>query len=196
MFRKKPEPHVGWHRQGRHSGLDDGVPDGIGHIVKAKGLGDATRAVSFLGGGTTKQSQSCGLEDCFSLVIYRRSHRTSLRRPNSGKSGGPRCFLCNGGTHACGSTVDWTSSGLAGLRLDERSDQELALASRRGDRTAYALLVRRHYKSVFLVAWACSAMSTMPRMPRRTRCSEDFSRSASFGTARSSAAGSSPSPGT
>jgi hypothetical protein len=39
----------------------------------------------------------------------------------------------------------------AGRRLDESSDQELALASCRGDRTAYAHLVRRHYKSVFLV---------------------------------------------
>ena len=38
-----------------------------------------------------------------------------------------------------------------GVRLDEGSDQELALASCRGDRTAYAQLVRRHYKSVFLV---------------------------------------------
>jgi RNA polymerase sigma factor (sigma-70 family) len=35
--------------------------------------------------------------------------------------------------------------------LEERSDKELALASHRGDRTAYALLVRRHYKPVFLV---------------------------------------------
>ena len=35
--------------------------------------------------------------------------------------------------------------------MDERSDRELALASHQGDRTAYALLVRRHYKPVFLV---------------------------------------------
>lgn len=35
--------------------------------------------------------------------------------------------------------------------MDERSDRELALASYQGDRTAYALLVRRHYKPVFLV---------------------------------------------
>ncbi len=35
--------------------------------------------------------------------------------------------------------------------MEERSDKELALASYQGDRTAYALLVRRHYKPVFLV---------------------------------------------
>jgi RNA polymerase sigma-70 factor (ECF subfamily) len=35
--------------------------------------------------------------------------------------------------------------------LDESSDNELARASDRGDRTAYAQLVRRHHKSVFLV---------------------------------------------
>ena len=35
--------------------------------------------------------------------------------------------------------------------MGDRSDQELALASCQGDRTAYALLVRRHYKPVFLV---------------------------------------------
>lgn len=35
--------------------------------------------------------------------------------------------------------------------MDEGSDRELALASYQGDRTAYALLVRRHYKPVFLV---------------------------------------------
>jgi len=34
--------------------------------------------------------------------------------------------------------------------LDERSDRELALASHQGDRSAYTLLVRRHYKPVFL----------------------------------------------
>jgi RNA polymerase sigma-70 factor, ECF subfamily len=37
--------------------------------------------------------------------------------------------------------------------LEERSDNELAVASYQGDRTAYALLVRRHYKSVFLVCF-------------------------------------------
>jgi len=37
--------------------------------------------------------------------------------------------------------------------LEERSDKDLALASDQGDRTAYALLVRRHYKSVFLVCF-------------------------------------------
>lgn len=35
--------------------------------------------------------------------------------------------------------------------MGERSDKELALASHQGDRTAYALLVQRHYKPVFLV---------------------------------------------
>ena len=35
--------------------------------------------------------------------------------------------------------------------MDERSDKELAWASHQGDRTAYAVLVQRHYKSVFLV---------------------------------------------
>ncbi len=35
--------------------------------------------------------------------------------------------------------------------MEERSDKELAWASQQGDRTAYAVLVRRHYKSVFLV---------------------------------------------
>jgi RNA polymerase sigma-70 factor (ECF subfamily) len=35
--------------------------------------------------------------------------------------------------------------------LDERSDKELAWASHQGDRTAYAVLVQRHYKPVFLV---------------------------------------------
>jgi RNA polymerase sigma-70 factor, ECF subfamily len=35
--------------------------------------------------------------------------------------------------------------------LDECSDRELALVSCRGDRTAYAHLVRRHYQPVFLV---------------------------------------------
>jgi RNA polymerase sigma-70 factor (ECF subfamily) len=36
--------------------------------------------------------------------------------------------------------------------LDERSDKEIAWASHQGDRTAYAVLVQRHYKSVFLVS--------------------------------------------
>jgi RNA polymerase sigma-70 factor (ECF subfamily) len=36
--------------------------------------------------------------------------------------------------------------------LDERSDRELVLASRGGDRSAYAALVRRHYKQVLLVS--------------------------------------------
>jgi RNA polymerase sigma-70 factor (ECF subfamily) len=36
--------------------------------------------------------------------------------------------------------------------LDERSDKELAWASHQGDRTAYAVLVQRHYKPVFLVS--------------------------------------------
>ena len=35
--------------------------------------------------------------------------------------------------------------------MDERSDRELVMASCRGDRTAYAGLVRRHYDHVFLV---------------------------------------------
>jgi RNA polymerase sigma-70 factor (ECF subfamily) len=35
--------------------------------------------------------------------------------------------------------------------LDERSDKDLVVASCRGDRTAYADLVRRHYNHVFLV---------------------------------------------
>ncbi|MCX5644342.1 MAG: hypothetical protein NTZ17_06615 [Phycisphaerae bacterium] len=37
--------------------------------------------------------------------------------------------------------------------MEERSDQELTSASCLGDRAAYALLVRRHYKSVFLVCF-------------------------------------------
>jgi RNA polymerase sigma-70 factor, ECF subfamily len=37
--------------------------------------------------------------------------------------------------------------------LEERSDQELTSASCLGDRAAYTLLVRRHYKSVFLVCF-------------------------------------------
>jgi len=43
--------------------------------------------------------------------------------------------------------MDWVAES----RLDERNDKELALASHQGDRTAYAVLVRRHYQSVFLV---------------------------------------------
>ncbi len=39
----------------------------------------------------------------------------------------------------------------AEFSLDERSDRDLVLASRRGDRTAYAGLVRRHYNHVFLI---------------------------------------------
>lgn len=39
----------------------------------------------------------------------------------------------------------------AEFSLDERSDRDLVLASCRGERTAYAGLVRRHYKQVFLV---------------------------------------------
>jgi RNA polymerase sigma-70 factor (ECF subfamily) len=35
--------------------------------------------------------------------------------------------------------------------LDERSDNDLVIASCRGDRTAYAVLVRRHYNQTFLV---------------------------------------------
>ncbi|MCL5279224.1 MAG: sigma-70 family RNA polymerase sigma factor [Planctomycetes bacterium] len=35
--------------------------------------------------------------------------------------------------------------------MEERSDKELAWASDQGDRTAYAVLVQRYYKSVFLV---------------------------------------------
>ena len=34
--------------------------------------------------------------------------------------------------------------------MDERSDRDLVLACRRGDRSAYAGLVRRHYQHVFL----------------------------------------------
>jgi len=37
--------------------------------------------------------------------------------------------------------------------LDERSDKDLVMASSRGDRTAYAGLVRRHYNHVFLVCF-------------------------------------------
>ena len=36
--------------------------------------------------------------------------------------------------------------------MDERSDKELAWASQQEDRTAYAVLVQRHYKPVFLVS--------------------------------------------
>ena len=35
--------------------------------------------------------------------------------------------------------------------MDERSDNDLVMASSRGDRTAYAVLVRRHYNQTFLV---------------------------------------------
>jgi RNA polymerase sigma-70 factor (ECF subfamily) len=35
--------------------------------------------------------------------------------------------------------------------LDERNDSDLVMASCRGDRTAYAVLVRRHYNQTFLV---------------------------------------------
>ncbi len=35
--------------------------------------------------------------------------------------------------------------------MEERSDKELAWASHQGDRKAYAVLVQRHYKPVFLV---------------------------------------------
>lgn len=35
--------------------------------------------------------------------------------------------------------------------MNERSDKELAWASHQGDRPAYAVLVQRHYKSVFLI---------------------------------------------
>lgn len=37
--------------------------------------------------------------------------------------------------------------------MDERSDRDLVLASCRGDRTAYAGLVRRYYSQVFLVSY-------------------------------------------
>ena len=36
--------------------------------------------------------------------------------------------------------------------MDERSDKEITWASHQGDRTAYAVLVQRHYKSAFLVS--------------------------------------------
>jgi RNA polymerase sigma-70 factor (ECF subfamily) len=36
--------------------------------------------------------------------------------------------------------------------LDERSDKNLVAASQAGDKTAYALLVKRYYKQVFLVS--------------------------------------------
>ena len=36
--------------------------------------------------------------------------------------------------------------------MDERSDNDLVMASSRGDRTAYAVLVRRHYSQTFLVS--------------------------------------------
>lgn len=35
--------------------------------------------------------------------------------------------------------------------MDDRSDEPLVLAARGGDKGAYAALVRRHYKGVFLV---------------------------------------------
>lgn len=43
----------------------------------------------------------------------------------------------------------WNSD--AELRLDERCDKDLVIASCGGDRTAYACLVRRHHGRVFLV---------------------------------------------
>jgi len=35
--------------------------------------------------------------------------------------------------------------------LDDRSDENLVVASRAGDRSAYAVLVQRHYRQVFLL---------------------------------------------
>ena len=35
--------------------------------------------------------------------------------------------------------------------MNDRSDENLVMASRKGDESAYALLVRRHYKHVFIV---------------------------------------------
>jgi RNA polymerase sigma-70 factor (ECF subfamily) len=35
--------------------------------------------------------------------------------------------------------------------LNDRSDENLVVASQKGDKSAYALLVRRHYKHVFIV---------------------------------------------
>jgi RNA polymerase sigma-70 factor (ECF subfamily) len=40
---------------------------------------------------------------------------------------------------------------IAEFCLDERSDTDLVMAVRRGERAAYAVLVRRHYNRVFLV---------------------------------------------
>ncbi len=37
--------------------------------------------------------------------------------------------------------------------MDERSDRDLVMASCRGERAAYALLVRRHHRQVFLVCF-------------------------------------------
>lgn len=36
--------------------------------------------------------------------------------------------------------------------MDDRSDENLVMASRKGDKNAYALLVRRHYKRIFIVS--------------------------------------------
>ena len=36
--------------------------------------------------------------------------------------------------------------------MDERSDENLVLASRKGDKSAYAQLIRRHYEHVFIVS--------------------------------------------
>ena len=35
--------------------------------------------------------------------------------------------------------------------MNDRSDENLVMASRKGDKSAYALLIRRHYKHVFIV---------------------------------------------
>ena len=68
------------------------------------------------------------------------------------------CFSCNLGAAGClycgmgPQTRPWGGSNPnAEFSLDERSDRDLVLASCRGDRPAYAGLVRRHYSHVFLV---------------------------------------------
>ena len=80
--------------------------------------------------------------------------------------------------------------------MDERSDKEIAWASHQGDRTAYAVLVQRHYKSVFLVCLGVLGNVHDAEDVAQDAMIKGFERSASFGTAPSSAAGSLPSPGT
>ena len=65
------------------------------------------------------------------------------------------------------------------------TERELLDAARGGDEDAFARLVEPHRGLLALIATACSARSTMPRTPCRTRCCAPGARSrASRGAAR------------